>query len=41
MIHTLKGKNDEPYHVTIPRYLRNLGVPQEQIDAIRNILIEK
>lgn len=41
MIHTLKGKNGEPYHVTIPRYLRNLGVPQEQLDAIRDILIEK
>ena len=41
MIHTLKGKKGEPYHVTIPKYLRNLGVPQEQIDAIRNILIEK
>lgn len=41
MINELKGKNGEPFHVTIPRYLLKIGVPQEQLDAIRDILIEK
>ena len=41
MINDLTGKNGEPFHVTIEKYLLKLGVPQEQLDSIRNILIEK